>query len=107
MYLNINQISSNNICNPFVSLYYHTVTYQVFSLMQLVYDDILLIYDACLNIPTHSVWSSLATSSPTVHLAHLSFISCMDPEGHAQNNGFEEVGTLSPGQMPEIDIRHK
>ena len=52
-------------------------------------------------IPTQAVWSSLGTSSPIVHMAHLSSKSWIDPAGHLQSSGFSEVGTLSPGQMPK------
>ena len=52
------------------------------------------------NIPTQAVWSSFGTS-PTSHMAHLSLKACIDPAGHLQSNGFSEVGTLSPGQMPK------
>ena len=34
-------------------------------------------------------------------MAHLSLKACIDPAGHLQSNGFSEVGTLSPGQMPK------
>ena len=64
-------------------------------------------YNVYSNIPTHAVWSSLATSSPTSQIAHLSSKSCIDPGGHAQNSGFAKVGTLSPGQTPKIDIKYK
>ena len=53
------------------------------------------------NIPTQAVWSSLGTSSPIAHMAHLSSKSWIDPAGHLQSSGFSEVGTLSPGQMPK------
>ena len=53
------------------------------------------------NIPTQAVWSSLGTSSPIVHMAHLSPKRWIDPAGHLQSSGFSEVGTLSPGQMPK------
>ena len=52
------------------------------------------------NIPTQAVWSSFGTS-PTSHMTHLSLKACIDPAGHLQSNGFSEVGTLSPGQMPK------
>ena len=54
------------------------------------------------NIPTHSLCSSFGTSSP--HLMHLSSKTSIESSGQAQNRGFVEVGTLSPGQMPEKDI---
>ena len=53
------------------------------------------------NIPTHAVCSSFGTSSPTAHMEHLSSKSWIVPGGQVHSNGFAEVGTLSPGQLPE------
>ena len=54
-------------------------------------------------IPTHSLCSSLGTSSP--HLIQLSSDTSIESSGHAQNKEFDEVGTLLPGQMPKKEIR--
>ena len=58
-----------------------------------IYDNLKLI------LPTHSLCSSLGTSSP--HLIQLSSSTSIESLGHAQNKGFSSVGTLLPGQVPK------
>ena len=104
MEIKISQISTNILRNQILSPYYQTVCYfRIILLVQLRYERraIRRISVNFSNIPTQAVWSSLGTSSPIVHMAHLSSKSCIDPAGHLQNSGFSEVGTLSPGQMPK------
>ena len=50
-------------------------------------------------IPTHSLCSSLGTSSP--HLIQLSSDTSIESSGHAQNKAFADVGTLLPGHIPK------
>ena len=51
-------------------------------------------------LPTQAVCSWLGTSSPALHLMHLSSTTSMESSGQPQNSGFADVGILSPGQMP-------
>ena len=51
-------------------------------------------------LPTQAVCSWLGTSSPALHLMHLSSTTSMESFGQPQNSGFADVGILSPGQMP-------
>ena len=104
MEIKISQISTNILRNQILSPYYQTVCYfKIILLVQLRYERraIRRISVNFSNIPTQAVWSSLGTSSPIAHMAHLSSKSCIDPAGHLQSSGFSEVGTLSPGQMPK------
>ena len=104
MEIKISQISTNILRNQILSPYYQTVCYfRIILLVQLRYERraIRRISVNFSNIPTQAVWSSLGTSSPNAHMAHLSSKSCIDPAGHLQSSGFSEVGTLSPGQMPK------
>ena len=101
MEIKISQISTNILRNQILSPYYQTMCY--FRIIFLRYERraIRRISVNFSNIPTQAVWSSLGTSSPIAHMAHLSSKSWIDPVGHLQSSGFSEVGTLSPGQMPK------